>query len=273
MSEEKISLSNQAVTNVPGPGEAGFVPPAAAVPLPSRGAIYPIGHPLHGKEILEIRAMTARDEDILTSRALVKSGRVIDVLLKACMVDKSIDVDSMLFGDRNAALVAIRITGYGQEYAVEVECPACGNKFKHEFNLSVLPVKRLGADPRELGKNEFVFTLPVSRKEVLFKLLNGADERELSTTLEATRKASGGAESLVTTRLQHQILAIGNESDKGKLAMIIRNLPARDSRDLRKYMNSIAPDVVMTQEAKCPSCTEVSSLEVPMGTEFFWPAT
>lgn len=273
MTEEKISLSNQAVGSVPGPGEVGFVPPAAAVPLPSRGAIYPVGHPLNGKELLEIRAMTARDENILTSRALVKSGRVIDVLLKACMIDKSIDVDSMLFGDRNAALVAIRITGYGQEYAVDVECPACGNKFKHEFNLAALPVKRLGVEPREPGRNEFTFSLPVCKKEVVFKLLNGADERELSTNLEAIRKATGGQESLVTGRLQQQVLSIGNETDKGKLAQIIANLPARDSRDLRKFMNSIAPDVQMTQDVKCPSCTEVSQLEVPMGTEFFWPAT
>ncbi len=273
MPEEKVSLSNQPVATTPGPGEAGFVPPATAVPLPSQGRVYPPDHPLHMKKLLEIRAMTARDEDILTSRGLIKTGRVIDVLLRSCLIDKRIDVDSMLAGDRNAALIAIRITGYGQEYTVGVQCPACGHQYKHSFDLARLPVKILSESDVEAGKNEFSFDLPISRQRVVFKLLNGADERELSTNLEAARKATGGQESMVTMRLQQQVISIGQEKSKDKLAQIIRNMPARDSRDLRKHMNLMSPDVDMNQAVVCPSCTESTVMEVPMGTEFFWPST
>lgn len=265
MSDEKVSLNAPIL-----PGEAGYTPPTAAVPLPSKGRVYPESSPLAGAEFLEIRAMTAKDEDILTSRALLKSGRVIDSLLRSCVVDRSIDVDGMLAGDRNAALIAVRITGYGQSYKVKVECPACEAKVDHEFDLARLPVKPLGADPVKPGTNEFTFDLPVCRKQAVFKLSTGNDERELSTILERTKKA-GGAESLVTTRLLHQLVSIGGEQDRGKLSNIVRNLPAQDSRKLRAYMSEIAPDVDMRQTFACTACSEESEVVVPMGTEFFWP--
>jgi len=267
MSEEKVMLSNQQPT----PGDPGYTPPAAAVPLPSQGKVYPQTSTLFGKELVEIKAMTAKEEDILTSRGLLKAGKALDALLRSCILDRSIDVDSMLVGDRNAALIAIRITGYGQEYKVQVECPKCDNKSDHEFDLAALPVKRLGIEPRAQGVNEFSFQLPVSRKEVVFKLLTGVDERDLSANLDKSRKISNGLESLITTRLLTQIISVGGESDKQKLSQIVRNLPARDSRDLRAFIEKISPGVEMKQLFKCPSCSEESEVDVPMGIEFFWP--
>jgi len=270
MPDEKVSLSNQGQQS-PQPGDAAFVPPAAAVPLPSQGKVYPAGSSLSGVELVEIKAMTAKEEDILTSRALLRTGRALDTLLKSCVVDRNIDVDSMLVGDRNAALIAIRITGYGQEYKVEIECPKCGEKCQHEFDLAKLPVKRLGVDPRSPATNEFVFKLPVSKVDVVFKLLTGADERELSTILDRMKKISGGLESLVTSRLTRQIVAIAGETDGTKLSAMIRSMPAKDSRELRTYIDKISPGVDMTQTFLCQSCGEESEVDVPMGTEFFWP--
>jgi hypothetical protein len=218
--------------------------------------------------------MTARDEDILTSRALLKQGKAISVLLKSCLSNKSIDVDNMLVGDRNAVLIAIRITGYGPEYEIAVECPACDEKSKTTFDLSKLPVKPLGTDPVQVGQNLFSFVLPVSRKEVTFRLATGADEADISSILERTKKAvgPGAVENVVTTRLQHQMVSLGGETDPGKLAQIVRNLPARDSRDMRGFVDSISPGVEMVQKYKCPACGEESEVDVPLGTEFFWPA-
>lgn len=270
MSEEKISLTSQPSTG-PQPGDQAFVPPATAVPLPSAGKIYPPGNPLHGKELVEIKAMTAKEEDILTSRALIKQGKVLDVLLKSCVVDKTVDVDGMLSGDRNAALIAIRITGYGQQYTVDVTCPVCDEKSKHTFDLATLPIKRIGAEPVSPGTNEFSFVLPVSRKEVTFKLLTGADERELATILDRTKKSGGLVESLVTTRIFQQLLSVAGERDRNKISAMVRHMPARDSRELRRYMDQVAPGVDMKQVFACPACNEESEVDVPMGTEFFWP--
>ena len=113
--------------------------PVDIVPLPSRGVVYPVDSPMHGKDTVSIRAMTAREEDILTSRALIKNGTVISELLKSCIVDDGFEPMNMLTGDRNALMTALRITGYGAEYNVEVNCPACGERSKQSFNLAARP--------------------------------------------------------------------------------------------------------------------------------------
>ena len=120
-----------------------FEVPTESVPLPSSGTVYPADSPLSGQETLDIKAMTAKEEDILTSRTLIKKGTVISALIKSCLIDKSIDPDLMLTGDRNAVMTAIRITGYGSEYNAEVDCPACSERSKQEFSLSELALKRL----------------------------------------------------------------------------------------------------------------------------------
>lgn len=273
---EKISLSTQFVpaeeAKSASPGEVGYVPPSDAVALPSRGVVYPVDSPLHGAEVIEIRSMTARDEDILTSRALLKQGKAIGTLLRSCIVNKSIDPEKMIVGDRNAILVAIRITGYGPEYNVQVGCPVCGENVKHEFDLSQLEIKRLDAQPIRVGENLFSFTLPVSKKQVEFKLMTAEDEREVATILDRTKKLGAGTEATVTTRLLQSLVNVGGETDRSKLAQIVRNLPARDSRDLRIYIERISPGIEMVQSFTCSSCGEESEVEVPMGTEFFWPS-
>lgn len=265
----KISLDRPA----PQPGEQGYVVPTDLVPLPSKGKVYPTESPLHRSETVEIRSMTARDEDILTSRALLKQGKAISTLLKSCLSNKSIDPDQMLIGDRNAVLIAVRITGYGSEYDTEVACPSCDEKFKYKFDLGKLPVKPLDVEPLAVGSNAFAYELPVSKKPVVFKILTGEDEREINTMAERNKKAlgAGAPETAITTRLQFQIVSLGGESDRQKISQLVRNLPAMDSRKLRNHIDSISPGVEMVQTAECPHCGTASEVDVPMGTEFFWP--
>lgn len=267
MTEERVSLGNQGQQT----NEQQI--PAVSVPLPSGGVVYPKGDPLSGRSLIEIKAMTAKEEDILTSRALLRSGKALDALMRSCVLDRQIDVDGMLSGDRNAVLVAIRITGYGNAYEVTVECPSCSNKVKHEFDLGQLPIIPLGADPVELDSNLFSFKLPVSKKEVRFRLPTGRDERELSVTAERMKKQGQQLESLVTTRLTQQIVSIDGDADGQKIARFVQNMPARDSRDLRTFMDKISPGVDMKQNFECGNCGETQEVDVPMGTEFFWPET
>ena len=265
---EKVSLSTTVQSS-----ETSSVVPTDTVPLPSRGVVYPKDFPLHQCESIDIRSMTAVEEDILTSRALMKNGRVVSALLKSCIVDKKIDVDKMLVGDRNAALIAIRITGYGPEYKVSVPCPECGEKSIQNIDLSRLPIKRLpeNVSPIHLGSNEFEIALPFWKKKVIFKLFTGEAEKDLIQTLESSRKL-GIQEELVTTRLKSQIVSIDGERDLGKLATIIRSFPARDSRFLRNYIDKMTPGVDLIFKFVCPLCDfEDGEVEVPLGTEFFWP--
>ena len=246
---------------------------AENVPLPSRGVIYPMEGPLYNKDTLEIRPMTAREEDILTSRAYIKSGTVLTKLLSSCLTDKSINPDDLISGDRNALLVSLRITGYGADYDVEVECPECGVKSKQSFDLSRIGIKRLDVEPSREGSNEFEVVLPVTKKSVKVKFLTGHDEREMMITSERRKKSGMKVESLITDRLIKSIISVENITDKNKIGFFVKNLPARDSLALRKFLDKNEPGVIMKDWMTCPSCHEQSEVALPMGASFFWPDT
>ena len=251
----------------------GFEIPVETVPLPSNGKVYGPNTPLHGAEVVQIKAMTAKEEDILTSKALIKKGIVIESLVKSCLIDKSINVEDMLSGDRNALMTAIRITGYGSDYSVDVECPACSERSKQNFDLSDLPINRLTIDPLETGENEFEFELPVTKKNVHFKFLTGRDENEISTIAERKRKKGIVNDNTVTTRLKHSITSIEGITDKHKIGVFVGNMPARDSLALRKFIDSNEPGIDMKAWMECVHCMTSSEVRLPMGASFFWPDT
>ncbi len=267
--QPKVSLSSPP-SNGAQPGEDGYVPPSDLVPLPSLGKVYGPGHPLHLQTSVELRPMTTKEEDILTSRALLKSGKAISALIRSCLVSKFIDPDEMLVGDRNAVLVAIRSSGYGTEYRVDVTCPSCDETEKgHPFDLGTLPLQELKTDPLQPGVNAFGFTLPLCKRSVVFRLLTGADDRDLSNELERMRKA--GTEQAVTMRLIRHIVSVDGNEETKDIAKLVRNLSPRDSRALRKCIEETTPDVNMRQAFVCPSCQAETEVSVPLGPAFFWP--
>jgi len=217
--------------------------------------------------------MTAREEDILTSRAYIKSGTVLTKLLQSCIVNKSIKPDDLISGDRNALLVSLRITGYGADYDVEVDCPECGTKSKQTFDLSDLSIKRLEVDPVVMGDNLFEVQLPVTKKNVRVKFLTGHDEREMMITNERKKKSGMKVESAITDRLSRSIVSVGGITDRNKLSFFVKNLPARDSLALRRFLDRHEPGIDMKSWMNCPHCHEQSEVGLPMGASFFWPDT
>ena len=251
----------------------GFEIPVESVPLPSRGTIYSQEGSLHGKDTIDIKPMTAREEDILTSRAYIKNGTVLTKLLQSCITDKSIDPDKLISGDRNALLVSLRITGYGSEYDVEVDCPECGTKSKQSFDLSQLQIKRLEVEPVSLGQNLFEVKLPVTKKSVRVKFLTGLDERDMMITNERRKKSGMKVESMITDRLGRSIVSVDGITDRNKLSFFVKNLPARDSLALRRFLDKHEPGIIMKSWMNCPHCHEQSEVGLPMGAAFFWPDT
>lgn len=246
--------------------------PAELVPLPSCGKAYPQGHALHNVDMVEIKAMTAREEDILTSRALLKKGTVITELIRSCLIDKSVNPVDLLVGDRNALMVAIRVTGYGAEYEAEVECSECNVKSKQTFNLAELPIQSLSIEPSEPGANVFEFMLPYSKKLVKFKFMAGRDEEEIVAMQEKQKKLGMQVESSVTTNLAHSILSIAGIEDRNKIANFVRAMPARDSLALRSYIRDNEPGVRMKQDVSCPACGHSEEVTMPIGVTFLWPS-
>lgn len=252
--------------------EVGYEMPVENVFLPSKGMLYSADHPLCNAESTEIKCMTAKEEDLLTSRALIKNGTVISKLLQSCMLNKMVDPENLLSGDRNALLIAIRVTGYGADYTVKIDCPDCDEQFENEFSLNGLEMKGLGAQPLAPNTNLFSFVLPVTKREVQFKLLTGKDEAELLDADKRRKKlAVSQVETTVTGRLFKSIVSLDGVTDGTKLARQVANMPAGDSRALRKYMDTIEPGVQMKQFAKCTSCGEQSEVDIPLGITFFWP--
>ena len=251
--------------------EFGYETPIDLVPLPSQDLIYPPESGFHGKESVEVRSMTAKEEDILTSRALIKKGTVITELIKSCLVDKNLDVGVLTAGDRNAIMTALRVTGYGSEYTVNVSCPACNADQKQEFSLSELPIRRLEISPVAPGSNLFSYELPVSKKTVHFKFLTGKDEQEMSVIQERQKKQGQRVDSLVTTRLLHSIVSVDGVTDRNKVGTFVRNMPARDSLKLRQHMDKSEPGIDMKAWMTCIECDEHSEVNLPLGASFFWP--
>ncbi len=242
-----------------------------SVPLPSRGLIYDPDSPLFNQETLQIRPMTAREEDILTSRAYIKDGTVISKLIDSCLIDKRINSEDLISGDRTALMVALRITGYGADYEIEVSCPECSATNKATFDLSYLPIKRLQVDPVEAGHNLFEVVLPVTKKTVKVKFLTGHDEKEMMIINERKKKKGMNTDTGVTDRLTRSIQSVDEITDKNKIAFFVKNLPVRDSLSLRKFLDKQEPGVEMKSMLRCNSCFEESEVDLPIGTSFFWP--
>jgi hypothetical protein len=247
--------------------------PVEAVPIPSQGKVYPKSSPLFGKEMINIKAMTAREEDILMSAALIKQGKVISQLLASCIVDKSVDPDEMLSGDRNATMVAIRITGYGADYTVHTTCPNCTKRSEQTYNLGDLQIKRLALKPVSDEGNIFEFRLPVTGKKVHFKFLTGKEESERSLMLERMKKMTKGlgVERDVTSKLEYQIVSIDGITDGNAIRQFISKMPARDSKSIRKFILDSEPGIDLTVEMTCPECLHQGRVALPIGASFFWP--
>ena len=251
--------------------ELGFDIPVETVPLPSLGKVYPPGHPLHGQSTVEIRAMTAREEDILTSRALLKSGAVVSALIESCLMNKDVSAGTLVAGDRNAIIAAIRVTGYGATYNADITCPLCTSRQKKDYDLTQLPLNVLELDPDTMGENAFTTQLPMSGKSVTLRLETGEDQEELLVTAERKKKHGLQIESNVTDKLFRSIVAIDGETDRGKIRQFVNNMPARDSLSVRKWLDDNEPGLNMDVDFQCDVCGHEEVVPLPMGANFFWP--
>ena len=246
--------------------------PYETIPLPSKGLLYPEGSPLHGVDSVHIRSMTAREEDILMSPALIKAGTAISALIRSCLVDKRIDPADMIAGDRNALVFAIRITGYGHEYEATVECSECDDKTPRTFDLSRVDVNFLDLTPVREFENRFEFVLPASHRTVHFRFLTGRAEESAQKTQQARRKAIGPmASQTVTDTLRDSIVSIDGVEDRQKVSDFVRSMLARDSLALRKHITQHQPDIITRQVSECKACGYVEEVSIPMGLSFLWP--
>ena len=251
-----------------------FVSPTDFVELPSKGLFYPESHPLHNKEVIEIKYMTAKEEDILTSDTLLKKGLAIERFIESVILDKAIKAQDLLIGDRNAILIAARISGYGASYDTKMQCPACDSQNEISFDISKAKIHHPEVEGlNSIEKNEkgnYIFLLPVCGFKVECRLLTGKDENTL-TELTRSKRKNRLEDSVVTDQFKAMIISIDGVTDRKILNDFIDVMPAADARSLRKAYQSITPNVEIKDEVSCTSCGHTQELEVPFGADFFWP--
>lgn len=251
-----------------------FVVPTEFVELPSGGKWYAEGHPLYNQDSVEIKHMTAKEEDMLTSRTLLKKGVALDRVIKSVIMDKSIDPDSLLVGDRNAIIIATRVSAYGADYKTKVTCPACGTSQDHEFDLNDAHIHS-GEDDEftdiaSNGNGTFNVTLPRTGIVATFKLLNGHDEQKLLRGVNSDRKNKGN-EKVVTRQLSNMLVAVNDDTSAHAINYLVNNIPSLDARHLRLSYRRVAPNIDLTQDFSCSECGHEQDMEVPLSAEFFWP--
>jgi len=248
-----------------------FVVPSEFVELPSKGKYYPEGHPLHNAEVVEIKHMTAKEEDLLTSRSLLKKGLAINRVLQSILVDKNVDVNSLLIGDKNAILIETRICAYGADYETTMNCPGCTESSKHRFDLRELKTKGSVSSAGNITKkgNNFVIELPKTKVKVEVRLLDGKDERFLADSISMKRK-NNLPDSALTDQFKTFIVSVNGYSDPKSINEFIYKMPASDSRHLRNAYEAVVPNVDMTQNFICNNCGYEAITEVPLSADFFW---
>jgi hypothetical protein len=235
--------------------------PTEIVELPSKGLIYPKDNPLSSGKI-EMKYMTAKEEDILTNQSYIQDGTVLDKLLQSLIISK-INYNDLIVGDKNALLVASRILGYGSEYTFNYR----GKEYT--IDLSTLDNKSFDESLITPGENEFNYTLPSSGTKLTFKILTSADDKKIDAEIKGIKKVNKNASPELTTRLKYLITSVNGDRETKTIRDFVDNyLLARDSRALREYIKQIQPDINL-------NFTDDSGEEVaiPINLSFFWPDT
>ena len=228
--------------------------PTEVLSLPSKGLLYPKDSPL-SKGTIDVKYMTAKEEDILTSQNLIEQGVVIDRLLESVIVTPNVKLGDLLIGDKNAIMIGTRILGYGKDYPITIN--------DIEFDESVFK-----------GENKFSYTLPNSNRTIEFKLFTHQDELELDTLIQNYEKATEltGVNNELTLRLKKQILSVDGNTDQQTIDNFVDNeFLSLDTREFRKYVKSIQPDVDMSI-SYTSKVGKKHQVPIALGIDFFWPA-
>lgn len=256
--------------------------PTEIIELPSRGLIYSKDNPLSSGKV-ELKYMTAKEEDILTTQSYIKDGSVLDKLFQSLIVSNGngepIKYVDLSVGDKNAIMIASRILGYGKDYEVEITDPFTNKKQKESIDLTQFENKPYdGSAQVELNKNEFEFELPASKRKITFMAMTESKERKVKYDLEeikrVNKKLKDDVSRELTTRLKTIILSVDGEYNQQKINNFVDNeLFARDSKELRKYINEVTPDINLMYEFISDETGERREISLPMDVSFFWPST
>jgi len=243
--------------------------PTEILDLPSKGLVYPKDHPL-SKGTIEIKYMTAKEEDILSNQNLIKKGVVLDKLFESIIVDKGVNPNDIVIGDKNAIILATRLLGYGHEYKMTFYSSKLGKAVETTVDLSEIKTKEVDFSLFK-NANEFTFETPLGKNKIKFKLLTHGDEGAIEKDINALERLGKDVSADITTRLRYMIISVDGKEEISHINRYINGMLARDSKAFRNYVKSISPDMDMTTIHTYDD-GETEALSVTLGVNFFWPA-
>jgi len=271
--QQLVAENSKTVNESKGKTEYKF--PTEVIDLPSKGKLYPEGHPLKSGTI-ELKYMTAKEEDILTSQNLIQKGVVLDRLLRALIVTPC-NYDDILIGDKNAIMVAARVMGYGSEYKVEIEDPFTPGE-KQETTIDLQQLTDVDIDWSLIGDdNAFDFELPTAKRTITFRLLTHGDEGKITEEVKSLKKnfktrGYAGVDAQLSTRLKHMIVAVDGDSTPKTIREFVDNqFLSRDTRAFREQIKKVSPDIDMTFTFVSDITGQEREMSIPLGVNFFWP--
>ena len=243
--------------------------PTEILDLPSKGLVYPKDHPLSSGTI-EIKYMTAKEEDILSNQNLIKKGVVLDKLFESIIVDKGVNPNDIVIGDKNAIILATRLLGYGHEYKMSFYSSKLGKAVETTVDLSEIKTKEVDFSLFK-NANEFTFETPLGKNKIKFKLLTHGDENAIEKDINALERLGKDVSADITTRLRYMIISVDGKEEISHINKYINGMLARDSKAFRNYVKSMSPDMDMTTTHTYDD-GETEALSVTLGVNFFWPA-
>jgi hypothetical protein len=247
--------------------------PTEIIDLPSKGYFYSANNPLSIGHV-EVKMITAKEEDILTNANLIKKGQVLDKLLESVLINKKIKIEDFLVSDINAVYVGLRRLAYGDSYGpLSVTCPSCREENKEVvINLGELKYTEFDESKFTPNENNFEFLLPYSKKTLTFKLLTSKDETAIDVEKKVNSKLKLNTSTDLTTRFKYLITAVDGNSDKATIRKFVdEEFTSKDSFEFRKYIKEVTPVIDMGYNITCEHCNSDERIVVPMTAQFFWP--
>ena len=249
-----------------------FVAPTEIVDLPSKGEGYPDDHPLSGKDYIEIKYMTAKDEDTLSNQSLLRKGIALERVLSNIIVDANIDPLTLLVCDRNAILIKARATAYGADYEATVNCPKCATKNMMIFDLRSPKIEGgLTEDSLKfvsyVGDGLYETKMTGTKFKVRFRLANGEDENRIMEMAVGGRTVDYGA----VEQYKKMIKSVEGYAEEQVIHSYVDNMIVSDAQHLKKCLKECTTSVRITETLVCKKCSNEQEVDVPFGTDFFWP--
>jgi hypothetical protein len=239
-----------------------FNSPFDVIPLPSKGKTYK-----NKKANVRVSYMTTADETILLSPNLLESGEFLSILFNRKILENDLRYRDLLVGDRNAIMLWLRATGYGEMYPITI-ADENGEAFNTEIDLNTLKYKDMGAEPDAEGLFDYTFKL--SQTQIKFRLMTCGDIEDVEAIVSEEKDNGVLVDNTATYLLERSIVEVNGSRDRRMIKDFIRSIRIMDGRAFNEYVESIESGVDLNITVGTPGGGSVNTF-LPLNIGFFWP--